>query len=291
MQRRFSLNVSQLNWKFGLLFLLLAVFLSFLFLPSSLFTPHAPNAAEPGAKKSAAGQAEKKTGQVADEEEDDETTEVIDLVRAGLFKESPRSIQGRTVRGQTISSVPPFRVLRRKGSLENYPCSDCHEDEVANPKERELTEEHEDVTLDHGQGRFWCLTCHGTPTKDALSSLKGKPIDFDFAFALCGRCHFQRQKDWYFGGHGKRVGAWRKPRETPLTYDKLKVEDRATIGRWNGPRVILSCPACHDPHSPSIKPYLTSPPPKVRKGLLPRGKRAKAHLPLWERYQESTKGH
>lgn len=289
------MNSSLLNWKFGLLFFLLSVFISVLFLPSSLFTPRAPNAAEHGEKKSAAGMAEKKTGQAADGEEDDETSEettaVIDLVKAGVLRASPAAIRGRTARGQTTSSVPPFRVLRRKESLENYPCSDCHEDEAPNPKERKLTEEHEDVTLDHGQGQFWCLTCHGTLIKDALSSLKGKPIDFDFAFALCGQCHFQRQKDWYFGAHGKRAGAWRKPREAPLTHDKLKVKDRATIGSWKGPRVILSCPACHDPHSPSIKPFFTSPPPKVRKGLLPRGKRAKVHVSLWERYEQSSKGH
>lgn len=188
-------------------------------------------------------------------------------------------------------SVPPFRVLLRKAGLENYPCSDCHEDEAANPRERKLSEEHDTITLDHGGGRFWCLTCHGTKTKDTFSSLKGKSIDFDNAFEVCGQCHFQRQRDWYFGGHGKRVGAWRQPREVPRTYDALGVKDRKTIGSWKSPRIVFSCPACHDPHSPKIKPFQPSPPPKVRKGLLPRGKRRDAHPPIWERFGEAANSH
>lgn len=285
------MNDWQLHWKFVSLFLLLMVCLVVLLLSFNFFFPNRPDLPERAEKRSAAGRMEKKTEEAVEEKLQDNTTEVINLTKAGLFKENKASVRGRTVRGQSISSVSPFRVLRRKGALENFPCSDCHEDEAANPRERELTEEHEDISLDHGQGRFWCLTCHGTATKDTLSSLKGKPIDFNFAFVLCGQCHFQRQKDWYFGGHGKRVGAWPKPREAPLTHDRLKVKNRALIGTWKGPRVILSCPACHDPHSPSIKPYLASPPPKVRQGLLPRVKRAKVHLPPWERYRKSPKGH
>ena len=222
------------------------------------------------------------------EEDDSETTAVIDLVKAGLFKKSPGAVQGRTRGGRTIADAPPFRVVRRKENLENYPCSDCHEDEPANPRERKLTEEHEDIVLEHGQGRFWCLTCHGTKDKDALASLKGKPIDFDFAFALCGQCHFQRQKDWYFGAHGKRMGAWPKPREIPATYDKLSVTGRDRIGRWQGTRVIMSCPACHDSHSPSIKPYRASPPPKPRMGLSARKNPLERHPPVWERLKSQS---
>lgn len=225
----------------------------------------------------------------ADEDEDSPTTGMIDLQKAGLFKRSKDAIQGRTRGGLTILDAPPFKVWRRKTQLEYFPCSDCHEEEVTNPKERKLTEEHEDIVLQHGQGRFWCLTCHGTPNKDALSSLKGKPIDFDHAFALCGQCHFQRQKDWYFGGHGKRAGAWPDPRKIPLLRTELKVEDRERIGTWRGTRVLLSCPACHNPHSPSIKPYRPSPPPTVRKGLKHREKYEIGHPPIWVRLKGEHK--
>ncbi len=209
-----------------------------------------------------------------------------DMVGSGLFTGSDEAVQGRTVRGQSILDAPPFQVLARKELLENYPCSDCHEDEPVNRKERRLTEEHEDIVLKHGAGRFWCLTCHGSRSKDALTSLKGKPIDFDQAFVLCGQCHFQRQKDWYFGGHGKRAGAWPEPHMIPLTHDKLRVADRSRIGQWRGARVLLSCPTCHNPHSPAIKPFKASPPPRLRAGLSPAERVHEGHQPIWVRLRQ-----
>jgi len=217
-----------------------------------------------------------------------------DMTRAGLFKESPAAIQGRTVRGETILDAPPFQVLQRTDVLEMYPCADCHEGEPVNHKERQLKDEHEAIVLEHGSGRFWCLTCHGSPNKSTLTSLKGAPIDFNQAYILCGQCHFQRQKDWYFGGHGKRVGAIaegvaRIPEEVPVAAADLKVEERDEIGTWEGERALLSCPACHDPHSPSIKPFKPAPPPQVRKGLKPARLKPHEPEPVWVRLGEQGK--
>ena len=175
--------------------------------------------------------------------EDAELVDVPDLVRENYFRVSAGAIQGKTFRGQTILNAPAFKTVSRKESLELYPCSDCHEGEPANPKQRQLEDEHTDIVLEHGGGRYWCLTCHGSKDKDTLVSLEKVPINFDQPYLLCGQCHFQRQKDWFFGGHGKRIGT------------------------WNGLRVIKVCTECHNPHSPSIKPYVPAPPPKVRSGL------------------------
>jgi hypothetical protein len=176
--------------------------------------------------------------------------------------------RGKTRAGKTIRDATPFTVRKRSGGLDYFPCSDCHEGEKVNPREREFTEEHQDIVLVHGGGRFWCLTCHNLrQDSDTFLSLKGEAIDFDKAYLLCGQCHFERQKDWYFGGHGKRVGAFPEPGEIPASYTELKAEQRDRIGTWRGERRLLSCPACHNPHSPSIKPYQPSPPPRVRKGL------------------------
>ena len=139
-----------------------------------------------------------------------------------------------------------------------FPCSDCHEDEPVNPKERQLEEEHEDILLEHGEGRFWCLTCHHPIQNDYLNSLNNKLIDFDQSHRLCGQCHFQRQKDWLFGGHGKRIGTWR------------------------GPRQLVLCTECHNPHSPSIKPVIPNPPPKIRAGLETFPHRPRKPLKLWD---------
>ena len=157
--------------------------------------------------------------------------------------------------------APDFKVkLRKESQLESYPCMDCHEDEETNLEIRELEEEHDELTLEHGGERFWCLTCHQPDNRDYLRSLKNNAIDFDQSYRLCGQCHFQRQKDWFFGAHGKRVG------------------------NWMGERKLYLCTECHDPHSPSIKPIKPNPPPKVRKGLVfvPNGTHLKAKV--WEKH-------
>ena len=157
--------------------------------------------------------------------------------------------------------APAFKVkLRKESQLESYPCMDCHEDEETNLEIRELEEEHDELTLEHGGERFWCLTCHQPGNRNYLRSLKNNAIDFDQSYRLCGQCHFQRQKDWFFGAHGKRVG------------------------NWMGERKLYLCTECHDPHSPSIKPIKPNPPPKVRKGLVfvPNGTHLKAKV--WEKH-------
>lgn len=137
----------------------------------------------------------------------------------------------------------PFRVPPRLGELENYPCLDCHEDaEINKPTERKLNDEHDKIKLEHGGKRFWCPTCHLLSNMNFLRSLKNQEIHFNRSYLICGQCHFQRQKDWFVGGHGKR------------------------IGNWKGDRVILVCTECHNPHSPAIKPKKPDPPPKRHHG-------------------------
>ena len=76
-----------------------------------------------------------------------------------------------------------------------------------------------------------------------LQTLAGQPVSFDQAYLVCGQCHFNRQKDWFYGGHGKR------------------------LHNWQGERVIYNCTFCHDPHDPTLKPRAPGPPPPVRAGL------------------------
>lgn len=170
-------------------------------------------------------------------------------------------------RVRKIQDAPPFSVPSRKEELEMFPCSECHEDEPINRRERKLEEEHEDMVLDHGGGRFWCITCHGSEKKDTFLSMNNTPIDFDQAYLLCGQCHYDRQKDWFFGAHGKRLTS------------------------WQGEREILSCTACHDAHSPSIKPFEPSPPPKVRSGLTLKVWDPKKHLPKWKTKTQGGEAH
>ncbi len=156
-----------------------------------------------------------------------------------------------------------FSVVPRKPELTYYPCTQCHQFLTPNPQVRELMSPHPS-TLDHGDQRIWCLTCHKIDERDYLTNLLGESIDYDNAPDLCASCHMQRHKDWMFGGHGKRVS------------------------NWQGERVIYSCPHCHDPHSPMIEPRAPKPLPPIRKGLEHPEIIREAHPPAWQRREEGN---
>ena len=210
-----------------------------------------------------------------------QTPEEADEALARLMAKR-KPVRAATARGQTSLDVPAFTVVPREDRIRNFPCTKCHDNTFVDRRVRELEEEHTNLTFEHGGGRFWCYdACHKGTDIDHLVSLRGRRITYDESYKVCGQCHFQRL-DWFFGGHGKRQGAWEDQRKIPVTADELKVEDRDQIGRWGGERVILNCTECHDPHSPSIKPFEPSPAPGVRSGLSrrppPRGTTPK----IWE---------
>ena len=117
---------------------------------------------------------------------------------------------------------------------EYFPCSDCHEDELADPERREL-DEHDSIELAHGD--LWCLDCHQSDQRDLLHLSDDSPVNMEESWRLCTRCHAKRIPDWRAGVHGKRTGYWR------------------------GPKEYQTCVVCHDPHSPLFKPLEPLPPP------------------------------
>jgi hypothetical protein len=246
------------------------------FRASAQMAPAGKGRASKDVKRTAA--ADKKDAQAPDSDEEGSPEQVLKRLM-----ERREAVQGRTLRGQTIADAPPFRATTREEHLEFFPCSDCHADQVTNRHVRKLTEEHEVLDFQHGGGRFWCYdACHNPKDMDHLVSLHGEPIGFDESYKLCGQCHFQRQKDWYFGGHGKRAGSFEIPREVPAEAAEIDFSDREKIGTWQGERVIHICTDCHDAHSPSIKAYEPSPPPKVRRGLTRQQRHEEQHLTLWQ---------
>lgn len=123
---------------------------------------------------------------------------------------------------------------------EYFPCSDCHEDDLADPERREL-DEHDYIKLSHGD--LWCLDCHQSDQRDLLHLSDTSPVGMDESWRLCTRCHAKKIPDWRAGVHGKRTGSWR------------------------GPKEYRTCVACHDPHSPLFKPLTPKPPPVRAKPL------------------------
>jgi len=157
-----------------------------------------------------------------------------------------------------------FSIVPRIPELTYYPCTQCHEFMTPNPEIRELSSPHPSE-LTHGDQRMWCLTCHKIDDRNSLTNLLGEPVDFDRAADVCASCHMQRHNDWMSGGHGKRVA------------------------NWQGDRVIYSCPQCHDPHAPSIKPRAPKPHPPDRKGLARETHVREAYLPVWKRLEIEEK--
>jgi len=123
-----------------------------------------------------------------------------------------------------------FRVLARKQAIERYKCSSCHKDKpVLVNQAMELT--HANIVINHGRkgSELTCIDCHHPDDRDYLEDKKGRKIDFDHSYQLCGQCHFRQKRDWLGGAHGKRVL------------------------NWAGDRVIYNCASCHNPHSPRFE--------------------------------------
>ncbi len=126
-----------------------------------------------------------------------------------------------------------FQVLARKKHIQRFKCSTCHIDKIVEVfNGAELT--HGNVTINHGSdgNELTCIDCHHEEDRDYLEDKKGRKIDFDHSYQLCGQCHFRQKRDWIGGAHGKRVDY------------------------WAGPRVIRNCATCHNPHSPRFEKRL-----------------------------------
>lgn len=123
-----------------------------------------------------------------------------------------------------------FRVLARKQEIERYRCSSCHTGKEVRGKNA-LTLTHGNVVVNHGQegNALACIDCHHPEDRESLEDKKGRKIDFDHSYQLCGQCHFSQKRDWLGGAHGKRVA------------------------NWAGDRVVYNCTTCHDPHSPRFE--------------------------------------
>ena len=123
-----------------------------------------------------------------------------------------------------------FRVLARKSKIERYPCSSCHTTKKV-PVKSGAVLTHGTIVVKHGSdgNELSCIDCHHPENRDYLEDKKGRKIDFDHSYQLCGQCHFRQKRDWNGGAHGKRVEY------------------------WAGERVVYNCATCHDPHSPKFE--------------------------------------
>jgi len=135
---------------------------------------------------------------------------------------------------------PEVQVLARSPQLDTFPCVElCHFEHEPNPTRRNLAEFHSLRSIQHGASMHWCSFCHQIKDLDYLRLLDGRQIPFDQAYRVCGQCHGDKLRDFNVGIHGLETGYW---------------EGGAILRR--------SCPACHDPHSPTRPLFEALPPPR-----------------------------
>ena len=152
---------------------------------------------------------------------------------------SKPAVKSNTSKTRKNYETPKYFVPPPPFSEGIFPCSDCHADMEVNPKRRELTEEHVEISkmFNHASEQRWCLDCHNPDDRDKLRLANGDLVTFEESYNLCGQCHGTIFRDWKAGIHGKRTG------------------------EWNGKKEYRLCVQCHNPHNPRFKPIKPMPPP------------------------------
>jgi hypothetical protein len=157
--------------------------------------------------------------------------------RAGIPSSFEASSQGpatlalldaHEVEGRAGPDGHPFSVLNRTSELDQYPCESCHVAPIVEGQRG--TEEHINVQPSHpSELSVSCSTCHESSDPQQLTLQDGTSASLDQAYKLCAQCHYSQADAWAGGAHGKRLEGWR------------------------GPRIVMNCTGCHDPHSPTFE--------------------------------------
>ena len=150
-----------------------------------------------------------------------------------------KAVASVAVEGRTGPGGKGFEVERRVGAIGQYPCATCHANGLSEREAEAAATRwgHADIRLAHAPG-MQCATCHDYGDLGQLKSALG-PVGFDHSYRVCAQCHFEQERDWAGGAHGKRLAAWK------------------------GRRVVYNCSRCHDPHAPAIAPQMPVMYPRV----------------------------
>lgn len=140
-------------------------------------------------------------------------------------------VSGAARRFGTVSRGIALRI--RTPDLVQYPCTSCHLGLRVVMAER-VPDAHQNIRPVHPRATGGvCRTCHAAENVERLRVRDGEdPPSLDHAYRLCAECHFQQVADWAGGAHGKRLDG------------------------WQGPRTVMGCANCHDPHAPALDPRI-----------------------------------
>ena len=133
-----------------------------------------------------------------------------------------------------------LQTALRNRPLGQYPCTSCHLGRKVVMADRRIADAHDDIQPVHpSQTGAVCATCHAADDVAMLPLKEGGRASLDQGHRLCAQCHFQQVEAWAGGAHGKRLGG------------------------WDGPRVVMGCGDCHDPHNPAIEARVPFRPPHL----------------------------
>ena len=127
------------------------------------------------------------------------------------------------------SSEENFFVKKIWDKSKEQNCKGCHQGYlIKDIKGKKHPRAHWHIQLKHASKQIInCQTCHNQE-KVWLFNFGKKTISANHAPKMCIQCHYQQEKDWEMGAHGKRVNGWQYK------------------------RAVYNCVFCHNPHDPSF---------------------------------------
>jgi hypothetical protein len=160
------------------------------------------------------------------------------------FAVALRTSEREAGHARRFGSVTLQTALRAR-SLDQYPCASCHLGRKIVMAAKRVADAHQDIRPVHPeQTGSLCSTCHAADDVERLALANGERATMDESYRLCGQCHFAQADGWARGAHGKRLDG------------------------WQGRRVVMGCPDCHDPHQPALQPRIPFRAPQLER---PRG--------------------
>jgi hypothetical protein len=157
------------------------------------------------------------------------------------FEVATRTAERDAGHARRFGSVTRPTALRTL-PLGQYPCSSCHLGRKVVMARKRVADAHQNIHPVHPtQTGARCSTCHAADNVEMLALANGERTTLDESHRLCATCHFAQVDAWAAGAHGKRLNT------------------------WQGRRVVMACPDCHDPHQPALQPRIPFRAPQIER--------------------------
>ncbi len=157
------------------------------------------------------------------------------------FEVARRTTEAEAGQARQFGQINLSIALRnRSAALSQYPCTSCHQGRKLVMQARRVADAHQNIQPVHpSRTGALCSTCHAPEDVGTLVLLNGKRVSLDESYQLCAQCHIPQATAWANGAHGKRLDG------------------------WQGRRVVMACPDCHDPHRPALQPRIPFRAPRI----------------------------